>query len=112
MSTWRVLRWNFALWEIPVVAFLALVGLVVVVACSNAPLPVAPEPGYPCGITGVVCVDGHLHPTGFCCASEEVCGGAWPNTGCPSGACCFTGSDGDGEHVGARANHPQTARTP
>lgn len=89
-----------------VVAILA--GLLVFAACANAPLPVTPEPGYPCGITGVVCLDGHLHPTGMCCSTGEVCGGPFPNVGCPDGACCFEGSD----EVGARQNHPQTARTP
>src|ERR1019366_3200066 len=55
------------------------------VACSanwNAPLPVTPEPGAPCGITGVVC-SGKM-----CCESGEICGGP-PPVACPISTCCF-----------------------
>ena len=63
--------------------------LALLVACNtcDAPLPVASEPGYPCGVTGLVC------PGSMCCSEGEVCGGT---VGCPIGACCYEGPEGDG----------------
>lgn len=78
-------------WAPILVWALAVAGLAMCVAASflacsptwNAPLPVTPEPGLPCGETGTVC------PGAMCCAEEEVCGKA--GTSCPEGTCCFVG---------------------
>jgi hypothetical protein len=92
---------------VPYAGFLAL-GLALSVACSanwNAPLPVTPEPGYPCGRTGVTCEALDGGQSGMCCGAEEQCGNA--GTSCPAGQCCYAGDD-DGQHLGAR--RPQTPR--
>jgi hypothetical protein len=61
-------------------------------ACSwDKPIPTASQPGYPCGVIGVVCEDASdagLKATGMCCDQGQVCGGAFPNVGCPAGECC------------------------
>lgn len=61
--------------------------LLALASCTtwNAPLPVTPVPGGPCGETGVVC-GGHM-----CCAEGDACGGT---PGCPAGMCCYIGDDG------------------
>jgi hypothetical protein len=76
----------------------AITAMLVAAACSNAPISEVKRPGYPCGINGVVCVQrsatGALVSTGMCCSEGEVCGGTFPNVGCPAGQCCFVGGDG------------------
>lgn len=83
--------------ELPVNrAVLALLGIVV--GCS----PTA-TPGEPCGRNPVWCVEqndaGQLVPTGACCWSGEICGGHFPNVGCPVGSCCAS-----------ETQHPWSAR--
>lgn len=34
---------------------------------------------------------GALHATGGWCPEGSVCGGDFPNVGCPKGACCWVG---------------------
>lgn len=88
------------------VAFALLASALSLVACST-PAILQPKTGpgtsYPCGVSGVVCVDRYAHPTGMCCWQGEVCGGDFPNIGCPAGSCCYEGTDA----VGARQNHAQ-----
>lgn len=55
----------------------------------------APQPGAPCGV-GVPCYDGNPPVyTHECCWQGSVCGGTFPNIGCPSDACCAEGSGDD-----------------
>jgi hypothetical protein len=77
-------------------------------ACGEGQ-PVTPAPGYPCGVTGVVCIEGtSLTPTGMCCAEDFVCGGGFPNVGCPANYCCFVGPEGPPSQFAARKPVPQT----
>jgi hypothetical protein len=64
-----------------VVATLALA--VLVGACVNAPLPVTPEPGAPCGIAYVTCTENGKQ-TGFCCDENTAC---CNGSLCPAGEC-------------------------
>lgn len=85
--------------------FAAFVALVIGACATQGPNPLlAPQPGYPCGIQGVVCMaqqsNGSLQPTGMCCNEGEACGGSWPNVGCPAGECCYEGTDIAGDNVG------------
>jgi hypothetical protein len=78
---------------------LTLLTLLLVAGCgaanSSASLT-APQPGAPCG-AGVVCYETtdpagqNLVPTGMCCWQGDVCGGSFPNVGCPPGQCCDVG---------------------
>ena len=72
----------------------------------DPPLVQTSTKDYPCGKQGVVCEDqgdAGLAATGMCCDQGEVCGGGWPNVGCPAGQCCWEGDNG----FGARPNRPQ-----
>jgi hypothetical protein len=61
--------------------------------------PERPTTAYPCGVFGVVCGG-----TGMCCPEYFVCGGSFPNVGCPAGQCCDVGSPAT---FGARRMTPQ-----
>ena len=70
-------------------------------ACGwDKPLPVTPQAGYPCGVTGADCGDS------MCCAQNEVCGGT-AFAGCPAGECCDVGGE-----YGAKRERPQWAARP
>lgn len=70
--------------------------LLVLAACST-PGILTPATGagtsFPCGVQGTVCLTPAGRPSGFCCPSENVCGGQQPDTfqSCPENACCFVG---------------------
>jgi len=83
--------------------FLVLAVVAVIAACSwDKPLSVAPQAGYPCGVTGVVCGGG------MCCEENEVCGGG-AFAGCPAGQCCYIGPEelGASRDGGSSRMHPQ-----
>lgn len=63
----------------------------------NAPLPLAPTPGAPCGVRGVSC----RPVAATCCDEGDVCGAGRT---CPVGMCC---NEGRGEEIGARPPRPQ-----
>ena len=70
---------------------LAALSLAACLDSWDKPLSTAPSKGEPCGPVDVPCfepVDGGLRATGMCCGEYTVCGGAFPNVGCPAGACC------------------------
>ena len=46
--------------------------------------PTGPGTDYPCGARLHQCADGG------CCWDSQVCGGQ-PGSGCPAGACCYSG---------------------
>ena len=85
---------------------LSLLGLLVLAACGRSTafdMPKAPG-DQTCGIDEVPCFeprDGALFATGDCCSRTYVCGGAFPNVGCPAGSCCAAG-DTDAPPVAAR----------
>jgi hypothetical protein len=68
-----------------------IIAIVPLAACLDRwdpPIPETPRDGMPCGIDGVVCfagTDAGVQPTGMCCDQGTVCGGGWPNVGCPLG---------------------------
>jgi hypothetical protein len=62
--------------------------LLALAACADAPIPIVPTPGNPCGRTGVACATQHT-----CCDEGETCGGEPASVGCPAGECCFIGED-------------------
>ena len=88
-------------------AFIAFIvaGAVAIAAAGcggvDKPLPVTPQAGYPCGVTGVDCGGG------MCCGQYDVCGGP-AFAGCPAGECCNVGGDA----YGAKRERPQWAAKP
>lgn len=73
----------------------AVAAALLVVACAESSAPLeAPQPGAPCGNAGVVCFGSDMKATGMCCFQGSVCGGGFPNVGCPAGQCCYEGTDG------------------
>jgi hypothetical protein len=97
-----------------VIAAMALIGIdVSIAACDwfnrvDPPISTAPRKGYPCGINGLVCVGADSKPTKMCCDQGEVCGGAFPNAGCPAGECCdeLIGANRHNADA-AKGEHPQ-----
>lgn len=85
------------------------------VACGgwNAPIPTTPVKGEPCGVIDHACVEQTstgLKPTGFCCGQNEICGGGFPNVGCPAGVCCDDGDDDPTGPPEARRRHQTPQR--
>ncbi len=73
------------------VVVVAFVLMITVGACVNAPLPVTPEPGAPCGISYVTCATPADHGRAWCCGEyTECCDGSI----CPAGFCEATGETG------------------
>lgn len=69
--------------------------LVVLAGCAAAaPMQEQPPAQGTCpNASDVPCFDGQdLHPTGMCCTKGYVCGGGYPNVGCPAGYCCYVGT--------------------
>lgn len=101
MITTRFARWT----GVTVVLGFATAVLIGCLDSWDKPIGQTPQPGYPCGTLGVVCVGmndaGSVQPTGMCCDQGTVCGGGWPNVGCPTGECCDEGT------IGARRHHPK-----
>jgi len=66
-----------------------------VASCAwDAPNPAAykPQPGYPCGVMGVPCLDPQGNLDGNCCGQGDTCGGGKYEVGCGTYAehlCCF-----------------------
>lgn len=77
-------------------------------ACGESILTPATGPGteYPCGVGHTVCTDG------MCCGVGDVCGGSFPNVGCPAGACCYEGLDAVSRDAGLRQLVVRGAQTP
>lgn len=63
-------------------------------AAENSNALIQPQPGAPCGNAGVACYDndvsGQLVFSHECCPQDFICGGGFPNIGCPATACCFS----------------------
>ena len=74
------------------VAGVLVATMALLAACNSwdAPIPATPTPDAPCGAIGVVC--SHDEKGYLCCSEGEVCGGT---VGCPIGACCYEGLDGE-----------------
>jgi hypothetical protein len=63
-------------------------------ACGWDKPPDRAHGGSACGAMPTECVDGNPPvDTGECCEQGEVCGGSFPNVGCPREACCYEGTD-------------------
>lgn len=87
--------------------------LLALAACATPGIlnaPSGPGTSRPCGL-GIVCFTPTGQPSGFCCPSDNVCGGQQPDTfvSCPAGSCCFSGSAADFDTaLGMRKPTPQT----
>ncbi len=90
-----------------VVLALAALGLLaaptLLTGCQVDPAALAPSPGAPCGVVGVVCLAPDGHRSGMCCPENTTCGGPFPSVGCPDGECCPIGTLVDGARVRQRA---------
>jgi len=74
---------------------LMLSAMLLAVACGTVP-PKNPTTGddQTCGLNEVECeelVGDAIKSTGTCCPRTTICGGHWPNVGCPVGYCCAGG---------------------
>jgi hypothetical protein len=71
-----------------------IVLLLLLSACTTeGPNPLyIPQPGYPCGVGGFNCMEpnaeGIVVASTDCCDNGQVCGGPFPNVGCPADFCC------------------------
>lgn len=80
-------------------AFIAFALALPALACAaeNSGALLAPQPGAPCGNTGVPCyaqaANGTIEFTHECCWTGSVCGGGALNVGCPADSCCEEGDE-------------------